>query len=958
MKQYYLLLLGLLGLVSLANAQFTPIGTATQTSNSCFTLTQNQSGQGGAIYHTQRIDLTRRFDVFGQVFLGCFDGNGADGITFLMIPTTGGIGATGGGMGYQGLTPSLGVEFDTWQNTNKGDPVQDHLAVISNGNNDHTAATSLAGPVSIYPSGANAEICNFINFQISWDPVTDSLKVWVNCNLRLAYQGDIVNTIFGGNSEVFWGFTSSTGLAGNVHQVCINYFNNYRPATICEGASVNLSAGPGTNFTWTPAAGLSSTNTQNVVATPDTTTTYTVTVDGPCAGATRTRTWDIFVDYDSVLNIDLGPDTAICSGQGIQLDAFRPGPTYLWMDGLTDSSRFVTQGDTFWVELSNACGQRRDTVIVSEEITPIVDLGNDTTLCFGDAFTLDATNSNASYLWQDNSTDSTFTLTNPGIYWAQASNICGTDRDSIIMTYIGPPQPFSLGNDTILCDNATLTLDASQPNVNQFLWQNNSTQPTFTVQTTGDYFVTLTNQCGSLADTIRVDYDQFPEVDLGPDTTLCAGTPYLLDATWTPFSTYNWQNNSTAPVFTVVTAGNYTVTVQNSCGTANDAVRVSYLNPPIDPDLGEDTVLCGNATLLLDPGLAGQGYTFLWQDGSTNPTFTARNQAAYSVQVRNRCGMQQDTIQVRYDSPPNIDFGNDSTLCEGESILLNAIWSRATYLWSDGFTGPLRTIDASGTYQVTVTNLCGTDQEEINLNFVPYPQAVDLGPDQILCDGETLLLTAEQPGFNYVWQDGSQEATFLVRFAGTYSVSVGNGCGEEVDQIRVDYADQPVVNLGEDQILCLGQTLRLDATSPSVGVSYTWENGTTAPVRSVTEEGRYAVLVENACGIETDTVEVVARNCDCQVFVPSGFTPNDDGVNDDFTWGFDCDLQTARLRIFDRWGRLMFETDSPDQGWDGRLPGGSDSPEGVYVWVLEYVFQGAGSKAAEVTESGTVTVIR
>lgn len=959
MKRFYLLVCLLLASMSGAVAQFTPLGNASQTSTACFTITPNAPGQGGAIWHSQTIDLTRPFDVFATLFLGCADG-GADGIVFVMHDQPVAIGLTGGGMGYQGINNSVAVEFDTWQNGNKGDPFQDHVAVVSNGDNNHNSPANLAGPVPILPTGGNVETCNFRNVRISWDPAGDSLSVWVNCDQRITYVGDIVNNIFGGNSVVYWGFVSSTGAASNLHQVCITDFNNYDPITMCFPDTVQVNAGPGTanglttTYTWTPATGISNASIRSPQLHPDTTTTFSVDVVDGC-GVTRTRSWEVTVGYDSVLTVDLGPDTILCSGQTLDLDIYTPGIAYLWSDGLTDSARTIAVADTYWVETSNFCGTFRDTVIVNTDDTPDINLGNDTTFCQGDTLTLDATSSNATYVWQDNSGLPTFSTPNGGIYFVRVENSCGVDRDTILLSVTTPPPAFSMGNDTVLCDGNNWVIDVSDPIATSYLWQDGSTQPTFDVQMPGVYRVDVSNKCGAVSDTILIDYDSTPTVDLGPDTVLCQGQSYLFNVAFSPYTTYQWQDNSTSPVYTVINAGTYSVTLTNGCGTATDNVDITYLQPPPDPFLGNDTVLCGGS-LILNSGLAG--YSYLWQDGSTNPTLTVTTEATYSLRVSNKCGFEQDTIVVGFETVPEVDLGNDTTICEGQSVLLNAIYSRSFYEWENGFTGPLRNIQSQGLYEVRVYNLCGETRDQINITVLPFPEDVDLGGDQTLCEGDTLLLDATQAGFSYQWQNGSTGPTYLVRFDGTYSVRVGNACGTEVDQIRVTYLTVPEVELGEDRVICDGEPIRLDGTSPTSDVRYAWENGNTSPIRTVDEPGLYRLTVSNGCESTTDSVNVTLRDCNCVVHVPSGFSPNDDGENDEYYWAFACNLQAANFRIFDRWGQLVFQSTDPASRWNGVLPDGRLAPEGVYVWVLDYSYIGVTEATVGDQKTGTVTLLR
>ncbi|MCB0840608.1 MAG: gliding motility-associated C-terminal domain-containing protein, partial [Bacteroidetes bacterium] len=97
-------------------------------------------------------------------------------------------------------------------------------------------------------------------------------------------------------------------------------------------------------------------------------------------------------------------------------------------------------------------------------------------------------------------------------------------------------------------------------------------------------------------------------------------------------------------------------------------------------------------------------------------------------------------------------------------------------------------------------------------------------------------------------------------------------------------------------------------------------------------------------------------DCNCYLFVPTGFTPNQDGVNDVFEWGYQCGFLSFDLQIFNRWGKLVYQTENPADGWDGRS-GGVAVPEGVYAWRVVYSYEGR-AQVVEDLKTGTVTVMR
>lgn len=139
-----------------------------------------------------------------------------------------------------------------------------------------------------------------------------------------------------------------------------------------------------------------------------------------------------------------------------------------------------------------------DNIVLTTPCFPSLDFGNDTTLCQGETLTLNATSADATYLWQDNSTNPTFNVTQQGIYWVELTNSCVTITDTINVNY-NPIPDVVLGNDTFLCQNETLTLDATTANAT-YLWQDNSTNPTLNVTQQGIYWVKVTvNNCSATA---------------------------------------------------------------------------------------------------------------------------------------------------------------------------------------------------------------------------------------------------------------------------------------------------------------------------------------------------------------------------------------------------------------------------------------------------------------------------
>jgi hypothetical protein len=201
-----------------AHAEYVLNGSASYTGNDCYILTTADVGLAGSVCYSNLITLASDFDMTFQVYLGNQDDSGADGIAFVLQPTgTNSLGFSGGGMGYMGISPSIIVEYDTWQND---DPYYDHIAIQRNGD-VNTNSNALAGPVWASASSDNIEDGVWHSTQLVWDASTNTLTVYFDGVLRLTYSENFVATTFGGDPKVYWGFTGATGGATNLQQFCI-----------------------------------------------------------------------------------------------------------------------------------------------------------------------------------------------------------------------------------------------------------------------------------------------------------------------------------------------------------------------------------------------------------------------------------------------------------------------------------------------------------------------------------------------------------------------------------------------------------------------------------------------------------------------------------------------------------------------------------------------------------------
>jgi gliding motility-associated-like protein len=569
-----------------------------------------------------------------------------------------------------------------------------------------------------------------------------------------------------------------------------------------------------------------------------------------------------------------------------------------------------------------------DDVSVEEGVNAGINVfGPDVTLCEGDSVLIDLAGAGTSVVWDNGSVDPARIISGPGSYSVILTNGCGTFSDTLVVDEV-PSIHVDLGSDTVMCVGGIALLDATTPGATAYQWQNGSSATTLAASVSGAYWVQITSACGLDLDTVLVTVLSQPVVQLGQDITLCEGDSVQVDLTG-PNTSVLWQDGSTALVRTITGSGLYWVTSTNGCGTSSDTLVVDEV-PDVHVDLGSDTVICIGGVVVLDGTTLG-ATAYQWQNGSSATTLAASVSGAYWVQITSACGPDRDTVLVTVLSPPIVELGQDITLCEGDSVEVDLTGPNTSVLWQDGSTALVRTITGPGLYWVTTTNGCGTSSDTLVVDEVPNVH-VDLGSDTVICAGGVVVLDATTLGAAaYQWQNGSSVTTLTVSVPGTYWVQITSACGPDRDTVLVTLGTFPIVELGADTIICAGSSILLNAWAD--GASYQWQDNSTGPTFNATGQGTYWVEVRDPC-LTVDTIRVEIEACLTILEMPNVFSPNADGWNETFKPVVIENVGPASLKIFNRWGQLIFSTGDVATGWNGRV--GSDlCSEGTYFWIVE-----------------------
>ena len=286
--------------------------------------------------------------------------------------------------------------------------------------------------------------------------------------------------------------------------------------------------------------------------------------------------------------------------------------------------------------------------------------------------------------------------------------------------------------------------------------------------------------------------------------------------------------------------------------TVVQAVNIHSL-PVID--LGSQLILlCENSDTILTA--SGGFESYLWQNGSVTSSITVSLPGNYSVTVTDDFGCtNSDDIDIETLSPPDIDLGNDTTICEEDNLMLNVESDYATYLWSSGSVQPYQSVHLPGIYYVTVSNDCGEVVDSITI--ANYPSlSFDLGEDISLCIGDTAILDPGDLGSSYLWSNGSSEQSIQITTGGMYSLEAfyaNTSCAVASDSVLVTVVNIPTVSVSLDTLICEGDNAIFEAYGNLV-TDYIWSNGATSSLITVSTEGMYYVTASNVCASVIDSV--------------------------------------------------------------------------------------------------------
>ncbi len=443
----------------------------------------------------------------------------------------------------------------------------------------------------------------------------------------------------------------------------------------------------------------------------------------------------------------------------------------------------------------------------------------------------------------------------------------------------------------------------------------------------------------------------------------------------------NWQSTNS---FSNLPVGIYSVKVKDATCTDSVQVTISQAFPDL---LVNNTTISpascsgnpdGQASLTVSGGKAPYLYSMDGINFQSSGLFNLGN-GNYSITVKdeNGCLLTQPVI-IPLNNTVMIEAGMDTAICEGTSYRMNAGSNGSSFLWTPAtgmqnatsLTPTVSPTDTTLYYVTASTGICSRT-DSVTINVWPAPVA-EAGPDISDCFGKIIQLNGSG-GVRFNWTPSTyfttasdiQAPSLKATASITYYLSVKDtrGCQSvTADDIKVNVTPAVRLFAGRDTVAAMNQPVQLNVTElGNAGViRYSWSPSffldkadIAGPVAVLPHDFTYTVTGTTADGCEGLDDVFIKVYKGPEIYVPSGFTPDGNGLNDELK-AFAVGIKEFHFfRVFNRWGQLVFQTKDPGKGWDGTI-NGVRQPTGTFIWMAEAV----DYKGQLMSRKGLVTMIR
>ncbi len=650
--------------------------------------------------------------------------------------------------------------------------------------------------------------------------------------------------------------------------------------------------------------------------------------------------------------------------------AASPNPQYM---GLLVNAKAITDSDGDGVtDDLDLCTATPPGVAVNATGCFDIDITSNPPICLGDSLVLESSfaGTGSIYQWTTPAGQvltgkriviQNITAAHAGRYYLDITDAYNCIRKDSIDITPGQPPVVTVSPDAAACANTPVQLNASGGGTYRWfpatgLSDPNIANPIATVSAATTYKVVVTGTSGCKDSALTtISMKNAPVMVSAGDGSICRGDSVQLGVSGGVF--YQWfpstglsNTNIGNPKASPATSTTYKVVVTAASGCKDSLnVTVTVSDLPTATVSANATVCPGDSAQLN----AGGGAIYEWSPAAglsnafiANPKASPAAPTTYTVTAISTMGCRSTaTTTVSLHPKPTAVVVHPSGICTGDSTQLDASggisyqWIPAVGLSNPNIANPKASPSVTTQYDVIVFNAQGCRDTATTLVSVKAVPALSLGSDTSICTGGTASFDATHPqAASYLWSDGSTDPVLTTSLPGKYFVDVFIGsCGKPLsDTVIVFTVPPPQVFLGEDTAACLLTPVTIRAGGSGI-TDYLWSTGSRESFIVVNAEGIYTVTATNSCGTDSDDITVKMLPCSDDLYFPSAFTPNGNGRNDQFRPGYftGTGITDYELRIYNRWGELIFVSTSLNKGWDGTYKGKLQQ-NSVFVWYARY----------------------
>ncbi|MEQ9186585.1 MAG: gliding motility-associated C-terminal domain-containing protein [Cryomorphaceae bacterium] len=540
------------------------------------------------------------------------------------------------------------------------------------------------------------------------------------------------------------------------------------------------------------------------------------------------------------------------------------------------------------------------------------------------------------------------------------------------------PQPQISASSLLICPNDSVWITAYNTGaVTGFFWEGPNgpiAADTSSIMATepGTYYCVVndSDSCDLTSNSIILSQYTTPSLEAGADVVICDGDSLVLSVVSNAGSEIEWLPplSGNGLQQTVTEPGVYTCKI-TSCGIETYA-SIEVFPSYVESEITFEGVLCLDSFMVLYG--TDSMFTYAWNmsnSGADSIVISQPGTYVLTTTDSNGCEKISDPVTIEIDQEPTaISIDGYPVLCEFDTMTLYGNSNMVLYHWSTGDSTQNIEITDDGTYLLWAkdSNGCRGLSEPIKITTPDTIARYDIEGDLAFCEGDSVVFRARKKGMaQYLWlPDSATGRTIIFDSTGTYWLLTTDtfGCNAWSDTVNVymqpNEIDKPITR---DTIVCETRHAPL-YVQHNIG-TLKWSE---RPYGRVFHEGPFyltdALIAPvtyyvwsdfELCRGDTSSVHVATMDC-FNAMVPNVFTPNGDGNNDRFFILLN-EITCFHIYIYNRWGILLYEGHSIDEGWDGNIQGTErQAPEGTYYYLIDY----CRHDASEGTAKGFVTLLR